>query len=258
MRIRSNEDLSRLAVKRPSESFEALSQPPSHDIRAPYSAMLTANAVQAARSHEDALSPYRVIENFLDDVISELEDLRMRTDLQTIECAAAIILDAEDQGGRVHVTGVGKSEYVARYLASLLSSTGTPAYFLNATECIHGSAGQVCAADAIIAISNSGVTAEVITAVGMLHNRGSRIIAVCGNYRSPLAGMADVLLHTAVGREGGVLNLAPRASILASLYLLCALTVVLETQKGLTREQYARWHPGGLLGQLARGEDGSR
>ena len=71
---------------------------------------------------------------------------------------------------------------------------------------------------------------------------------------SALARGADVLLHAGVDNEGGVLNLVPRASILAKLYVLCALSVALEAHKGLTREQYASWHPGGALGKLARGD----
>jgi arabinose-5-phosphate isomerase len=66
--------------------------------------------------------------------------------------------------------------------------------------------------------------------------------------------MADVLLYAGVDNEGGALNLVPRASILAKIYVLCALSVALESRKGLTREQYARWHPGGQLGKLARGD----
>ncbi|HXU36293.1 MAG TPA: SIS domain-containing protein, partial [Blastocatellia bacterium] len=148
----------------------------------------------------------------------------------------------------------GKSEHIARYVASLLSSTGTPAYFLHATECIHGSAGQVCPADVVIAISNSGGTPELLSAVEILREFGIKIVGVSGNRESDLARMSDVLLDSGVENEGGALNLVPRASILAKIYVLCSLSVALEAHKGLTREQYARWHPGGALGRLARGE----
>ncbi|HSE98521.1 MAG TPA: SIS domain-containing protein [Blastocatellia bacterium] len=194
------------------------------------------------------------IEMFFDLAVDELLDLRTRAEIDAIEQAAGLILECESRGGRVHVTGIGKSEHVARYFASLLSSTGTPAYFLHATECIHGSAGQVCSSDVTIAISNSGTTPELMCAVEALRNVGSKIIGVSGNRRSPLAVVADVLIYAGVYNEGGELNLVPRASILAKIYVLCALSVALETHKGLTREQYARWHPGGALGRLARGE----
>jgi len=152
------------------------------------------------------------------------------------------------------VTGIGKSEHIARYVASLLSSTGTPAYFLHATECVHGSAGQVCTSDLVIAISNSGTTPELLHAVDLLQDFGVKIVAVSGNPDSALARRADVLLYAGVDNEGGALNLVPRASILAKIIVLCALSVALEAHKGLTREQYARLHPGGALGRLARGE----
>ncbi len=194
------------------------------------------------------------VETFFDLMIDELSALRTRAELDSIERAAELILDCESRGGRVHVTGIGKSEHIARYVASLLSSTGTPAYFLHATECIHGSAGQVCPNDIAIAISNSGTTPELLSAIETLREFGTKIIAVSGNRESELALNADVLLDAGVDNEGGDLNLVPRASILAKIYLLCALSVALEAHKGLTREQYARWHPGGALGRLARGE----
>jgi D-arabinose 5-phosphate isomerase GutQ len=198
--------------------------------------------------------PAEPVETFFDLVRDELAALRTRAEVDAIERAADLILECESRGGRVHVTGIGKSEHIARYIASLLSSTGTPAYFLHATECVHGSAGQVCKPDITIAISNSGTTPELMCAVGVLHDFGIKIIGVSGNRQSPLAEVADVLLYAGVDNEGGELNLVPRASILAKLYVLCALSVALEAHKGLTREQYARWHPGGAIGRLARGD----
>ena len=199
-------------------------------------------------------SPGKAVERFFDLIIDELSALRTRAEVDSIERAADLILDCESHGGRVHVTGIGKSEHIARYVASLLSSTGTPAYFLHATECSHGSAGQVCSNDIVIAISNSGATPELLTAIEILSDFGIKIVGVSGNRESELARIADVLLDAGVDNEGGELNLVPRASILAKIYVLCSLSVALEARKGLTREQYARWHPGGSLGRLARGE----
>ncbi|HXF38338.1 MAG TPA: SIS domain-containing protein [Blastocatellia bacterium] len=199
-------------------------------------------------------SPAEAVEAFFGLIIDELDSLRTRAKVEAIEQAADLILECESRGGRVHVTGIGKSEHIARYVASLLSSTGTPAYFLHATECIHGSAGQVCANDVVIAISNSGTTPELLSAVETLREFDTRIIGVSGNSESELARIADVILDSGVENEGGELNLVPRASILAKIYVLCSLSVALEAHKGLTREQYARWHPGGALGRIARGE----
>lgn len=212
------------------------------------------NGSKAHEPADDKSDPKQAVESFFDLIQEELAALRTGAEVESIERAAHLILDCEARGGRVHVTGIGKSEHIARYVASLLSSSGTPAYFLHATECIHGSAGQVCQSDITIAISNSGTTSELMCAVEALGGLGIKIIAVSGNRESPLARAADVLLYAGVENEGGLLNLVPRASILAKVYVLCALSVALESHKGLTREQYARWHPGGKLGKLARGE----
>jgi len=203
---------------------------------------------------DEKCSPLAEVDRFFDLVIAELSALRTRAEHEAIDRAVDLILDCEARGGRVHVTGVGKSEYVARYAASLLSSTGTPAYFLHATECVHGSAGQLCKSDIAIAISKSGKTPELMSAVGLLGEMGIRIIGVSADTASPLATASDVLLYAGVENEGGLLNLAPRISILAQNYVLCGLSVALEIRKGLTREQYAGWHPGGVLGRLARGD----
>ena len=203
---------------------------------------------------DEKCSPLAEVDRFFDLVIAELSALRTRAEHEAIDRAVDLILDCEARGGRVHVTGVGKSEYVARYAASLLSSTGTPAYFLHATECVHGSAGQLCKSDIAIAISKSGKTPELMSAVALLGEMGIRIIGVSADTASPLANASDVLLYAGVENEGGLLNLAPRISILAQNYVLCGLSVALEIRKGLTREQYAGWHPGGVLGRLARGD----
>jgi D-arabinose 5-phosphate isomerase GutQ len=194
------------------------------------------------------------VESFFDLVVEEIAALRTRAEVDAIEAAANLILEQEKLGGRVHVTGIGKSEHIARYGSSLLSSTGTPAYFLHATECVHGSAGQVREQDTIIAISNSGATPELLHAVQVLKEFGVKVICLSGQPESELAQVSDVILYAGVENEGGVLNLVPRASILAKIYVLSALTVSLEVHKGLTREQYAQWHPSGALGRKARGE----
>jgi arabinose-5-phosphate isomerase len=194
------------------------------------------------------------VESFFDLAIDELIALRTRAEADAIARAADLILESEARGGRVHVTGIGKSEHIARYVAALLSSTGTPAYFLHATECLHGSLGQVCANDITIAISNSGTTPELLHAIEVLRESDIRVIAVTGDATSQLARLADTILYAGVENEGGSLNIVPRASILAKVYVLCALSAALEAHKGLTREEYARYHPGGALGRLARGE----
>jgi arabinose-5-phosphate isomerase len=144
---------------------------------------------------------------------------------------------------------VGKPEHVARYAASLLSSTGTPTSFLHATETVHGSAGQVVAGDVVIAISNSGETADLRRAVEVLRAHGARIVGVTGNLRSWLARHSEVVLDVGVAREGGGLGLAPRASVVAEVLVLAALSAALEQACGLTRAEFHARHPAGALGR---------
>ncbi len=203
---------------------------------------------------ETSINPAQEVERFFDLAVEEMSALRTRAEVEAIEAAAKLILECEAAGGRVHVTGIGKSEHVARYTASLFSSTGTPTYFLHATECLHGSAGQARQQDVIIAISNSGTTAELIQAVELLTKLGVNVICVSGNRNSRLAQLSQVFLYAGVDNEGGLLNLVPRASILAKIYVISALSVSLESHKGLTREQFAQWHPSGAVGRIARGE----
>ena len=192
------------------------------------------------------------VERFFKLCLVELAALRRQLDLRALQHAVEMIRAAEAKGGRVHVTGVGKPEHVARYVASLLCSVGTPATFLHATETLHGSLGQVHRDDVVIAISNSGDTAELCTAAAAIKEHGAQLIAVTGNRSSELAQMADLVLHAPIEREGGLLGLAPRISVLGEIYVLAGLSVALEAARGLTLEEYSRWHRAGSLGQAAR------
>jgi arabinose-5-phosphate isomerase len=166
----------------------------------------------------------------------------------------SLILEAEENGNRVHVTGIGKPGHVAGYAASLLSSTGTPAYELNGTEAVHGSSGQVRPGDVVIAISNSGETAELKKTITTLRQNQARIISISGNPESWLAKQGDVYLYAGVEREGDQLNKAPRASITAEILVLQGLSILLQSIKGITAKEYIRWHPGGTLGRLCESE----
>ena len=168
--------------------------------------------------------------------------------------AAELILEAKAKGNRLHITGIGKPSHVAEYGASLISSTGTPTYYLHGTEAVHGSCGQLAAGDVVIAISNSGETAELKATVLAVKNNGCKVIAVTGGANSWLARESDACLLAGVDEEGGPLNRAPRNSILAEILTLQALSVLLQCEKGQTPAQYVRCHPGGSLGQLREGE----
>ena len=168
--------------------------------------------------------------------------------------AAEMIWAAEAAGNRLHITGIGKPGPVAAYGASLLSSTGTPTYFLHGTEAVHGSCGQLQPGDVVICISNSGETAELKATAVAIRNNGCKIIGVTGNAGSWLARFADVHIPAHVEEEGGPLNRAPRNSINAETLAIQALSVILQEKKGLTPAQYVLRHPGGALGKLRENE----
>lgn len=190
-----------------------------------------------------------VIKTYLDTVQQELQAFAQSLDVQAVEAVAKTIIEYETIGGRVHVTGVGKPGHVAGYVASLLSSTGTSAYELHATEAVHGSSGQVKANDVVIAISNSGETAELKATVETLIRNGAYVIGCTGNAASWLAKNTHAVLLAHVDQEGDSLNKPPRTSILAEMLILQALSVVLQEFKGLNPETYVKWHPGGSLGK---------
>ncbi|MEE9280023.1 MAG: PfkB family carbohydrate kinase [Myxococcota bacterium] len=193
------------------------------------------------------------LERFLAVAAREVERVSRSSDRLAIAEVARSILRAEEGGGRVHVTGVGKPEHVARYAAALLSSTGTPATFLHGTEATHGSLGQVRPGDVVIAISNSGSTSEILETARALRAYGAELVALVGSRDSPLARTAGLVLEARVLAEGGPLGVAPRASVLAEILVMAALSVELERRRGFTRKDFRARHPAGALGES--GED---
>ena len=159
--------------------------------------------------------------------------------------------------GRVVVTGMGKSGHVAGKIAATLASTGTPAFFLHPAEASHGDLGMITRDDAVLALSNSGETAEILTILPLIKRMGVPLIAMTGKAGSTLAREADVHLDVSVPAEACPLNLAPTASTTAMLAMGDALAVTLLGQRGFTTEDFARSHPGGMLGRrlLLRVED---
>src|SRR5271163_2267980 len=206
----------------------------------------------AAPPANGAFDPEIEIQRFFDTAIEELSSLRREVKLGSIDKAVEMIRAAVTKSGRVHVTGVGKPEHVARYGASLLCSVGTPATFLHATETLHGSLGQVHPRDVVIAISNSGNTSELCQAAMAIRDHGAQLIAVTGDEQSELAQIADLVIHVPVPNEGGGLGLAPRISVLGEVFVLAGLSVALEVAHGLTVEEYSRWHRAGAIGEAAR------
>ncbi|MBP3852902.1 MAG: SIS domain-containing protein [Erysipelotrichaceae bacterium] len=194
------------------------------------------------------------IREFINTELKELIKFIDMMDMDPLIQVKDHILKAEKNKNRVHITGIGKPSYVAGYVASLLSSTGTPAYELNGTEAVHGSSGQVLPDDIVIAISNSGETSELKSTVQTLKNNEAFIVALTGHEDSWLAKQADIALIAGVEQEGDTMNKPPRASIVTEIVMLQALSILLQNAKGLSPRQYVRWHPGGSLGKSIKEE----
>ncbi|MEJ7807231.1 MAG: KpsF/GutQ family sugar-phosphate isomerase [Telluria sp.] len=178
------------------------------------------------------------------DAMRALQDRLVGDD--SVGQAVALLLAC---GGRVVVSGIGKSGHIARKIAATLSSTGTPAMFVHPAEAAHGDLGMVTAQDAFIAISNSGETAELMSILPIVKRMGAPLIAMTGNPQSSLALLADVHLDVSVAKEACPLNLAPTASTTVTLALGDALAVALLDARGFKEEDFARSHPGGALGR---------
>ncbi|MGM9564230.1 MAG: SIS domain-containing protein [Faecousia sp.] len=196
----------------------------------------------------------KILASFLASAEEELSGFSRSLSADTFSAAVDLILEAKRRGNRLHITGIGKPGHVASYIASLLSSTGSACYFLDGTEAVHGSCGQLVAGDVVICISNSGETAELKATAAAIRNNECSLIAVTGNPESWLAKFCDVTIPAGVSQEGGPLNRAPRNSVLAEILALQALSVILQVECGWSPKQYVRCHPGGKLGALRQNE----
>jgi arabinose-5-phosphate isomerase len=192
----------------------------------------------------------------------ESEDIRRARRVLAIEARAvaalASRLDARFDGaieilatcaGKVVVTGMGKSGIICRKIAATLTSTGTPALFLHAAEAVHGDAGVFMRGDAVLALSSSGETDEMVRLLPLIKRLDLPLIALTGDTASTLARAADVALDVSVAEEACPLNLAPTASTTAALALGDALAVALLERKGFAADDFAVLHPGGALGR---------
>ncbi len=151
--------------------------------------------------------------------------------------------------GRVVVTGMGKSGHIGGKIAATLASTGTPAFFVHPGEASHGDLGMITRDDAVIAISHSGETNELLTILPLIKRMGVPLVTMTGRPGSTLAKAADVHLDVSVAQEACPLNLAPTASTTATLAMGDALAVALLEARGFTPEDFALSHPGGTLGR---------
>jgi arabinose-5-phosphate isomerase len=154
-------------------------------------------------------------------------------------------------GGRVIVTGMGKSGLIGRKIAATLASTGTPAHFLHPAEGVHGDLGMVARGDVVLALSNSGETDELLAIVPPLKRLGVPILLLTGNPAASLARQCEVVIDVSVPEEACPMNLAPTSSTTAALALGDALALALLELRGFRPEDYAALHPRGALGWRA-------
>ena len=162
-------------------------------------------------------------------------------------------------GGRVVVTGMGKSGIIAQKISATLASTGSPSLFLHPAEAVHGDLGRIVKGDVVLALSNSGETGELLALVPQIKRIDCPLVSLTGNPASTLATVSDVHIDVSISREACPLGLAPTASTTAALAMGDALGMALLERRGFTVEDFAVLHPGGKLGtKLLRVNDAMR
>ncbi|HEY0368357.1 MAG TPA: KpsF/GutQ family sugar-phosphate isomerase [Chthoniobacterales bacterium] len=180
--------------------------------------------------------------------IFELQRLRERLD-ERFGRAVELIKTAVESRGKVVVLGVGKSGHVGAKIAATLTSTGSPAVVLDSLNAMHGDLGMVADGDVVLALSASGETEELLRILPALSRFDVRIIAMCGDPKSTLAQNCEVMLDVNIEQEACPLNLAPTSSTTVMLALGDALAMVLLEARGFQKEDFARFHPGGMIGR---------
>ena len=163
--------------------------------------------------------------------------------------AVEILHETLDRRGKIVVVGIGKSGNIGHKIAATLNSTGATAVVLNSQNALHGDLGIVSDGDAVLLLSYSGETGELLDVLPHIKRFDVRLIALTGNPVSTLAEHSEVVLDTSVDREACPLKLAPTSSSTAMLVMGDALAMVLLESRGFTEEQFARFHPGGALGR---------
>lgn len=154
-----------------------------------------------------------------------------------------------NSSGRVIITGIGKSAIIATKIVATLNSTGTPSVFMHAADAIHGDLGLILTDDIVICISKSGNTPEIKVLIPFLKNAGNTLMAITGNQKSVLAEQADFVFNSYVEKEACPINLAPTTSTTAQLVIGDALAVCLLELRDFTKDDFAKYHPGGALGK---------
>jgi arabinose-5-phosphate isomerase len=181
----------------------------------------------------------------------ETEGLRRMSERMDgeFEAAIKILHSTLDQRGKIVVVGIGKSGNIGHKIAATLNSTGATAVVLNSQNALHGDLGLVSDGDAVVILSYSGETRELLDVIPFIKRFDVKLIAITGKKGSTLSRLSDVTLDTSVDREACPLNLAPTSSSTAMLVMGDALAMVLLESRGFTEVDFARFHPGGSLGR---------
>jgi len=174
-----------------------------------------------------------------------ISDLFERID-EKFSSACELMTDCK---GRVVVTGMGKSGHIAKKIAATLASTGTPSFFVHPGEASHGDLGKITNNDVVLAISNSGNTAEIVTILPLIKRMGTPLISMTGNPDSILAKQSNINLDVSITKEACPLGLAPTSSTTVTLVMGDALAVALLESKNFSEQDFAFSHPGGSLGK---------
>lgn len=177
--------------------------------------------------------------------LAEITALQTRMDA-SFAAACRLLLSCK---GRIVVTGMGKSGHIGGKIAATLASTGSPAFFVHPGEASHGDLGMITRNDIVLALSNSGNTAEIATIIPILKRFGVPLISMTGDKKSILATQADINLDVSVSKEACPHDLAPTSSTTVALVMGDALAVALLQARGFTAEDFALSHPGGSLGR---------
>ncbi len=190
----------------------------------------------------------QIIENARESIGLEaraVKNLIKRVDLTFAKCVKIILRSK----GRVIVTGIGKSAAIAQKIVGTLNSTGTPAIFMHAADAVHGDLGIIQKDDVVICLSKSGNTPEIKVLVPLLRRGGNKLIAIVGDTDSFLAQQSDFVIDATVEREACPNNLAPTTSTTVQLVLGDALAVCLLKERKFSKDDFAKYHPGGALGK---------
>src|SRR5947208_1560854 len=184
----------------------------------------------------------------LDIEIFELKRLRERLG-ESFSRAVEVIKETIEARGKVVVVGVGKSGHIGAKIAATLTSTGSPAVVLDSSNALHGDLGVIADGDVVLALSASGETEEMVRILPAIARFQVRIVAICGDPKSILAQNAHLFLDVNIEQEACPLNLAPTSSTTVMLALGDALAMVLLEARGFDKEDFAKFHPGGMIGR---------